>query len=99
MLEPIRDRVAVKLLDDETLKSASLVIPDAIDQEPTKGKVVAVGPGKLLDNGETVGLQIKLDDIVIFGKYQGQTIRVNGEEFHVLKEDDVYAIVREEGGE
>jgi chaperonin GroES len=99
MLEPIRDRVAVKLLDDETLKSASLVIPDAIDQEPTKGKVVAVGPGKLLENGETVGLQIKLDDIVIFGKYQGQTIRVNGEEFHVLKEDDVYAIVREEGGE
>lgn len=98
-LEPIRDRIVVKLLDDDTLSASSLVIPDAVDAEPTKGQVLSVGPGRTLENGEVDTMQIKVDDIVVFGKYHGQTVRVNGQEFHILKEEEIYAIVREEGEE
>lgn len=93
--EPIRDRLVVELLDDDTLNASSLVIPDAVNAQPTKGKVLAVGPGRVLDNGEHVEMQIKVDDTVVFGTFQGQTIKVDGQDYHILKEEEVYAIVRE----
>lgn len=93
--EPIRDRLVVELLEDDTLSASNLYIPDAVDSKPTKAKVLAVGPGKILENGEHVEMQIKVDDVVVFGTFHGQTIRVDGQDYHILKEEEVYAILRE----
>ncbi|KKW68648.1 molecular chaperone GroES [Lampropedia cohaerens] len=92
-LRPLHDRVIVKRLENETKTAAGIVIPDNAAEKPDQGEVLAVGPGKRKDNGEQIKPDVKVGDRVLFGKYAGQTVKVDGEEVLVLKEDDILAIV------
>ena len=92
-LKPLHDRIVVKTLDAETKTASGIVIPDNAQEKPTTGKVLAVGHGRILDNGTTVSLTVQVGDEVLFGKYAGQTVKVGGEELTVLKEEDIFAIL------
>lgn len=92
-LKPIRDRIIIKPLDAETVTKSGIVIPDNAAEKPQQGRVLGVGTGKVADTGEIVALVVKEGDTVMYGKYSGQTVKVDGEELIVLKEDDVMAIV------
>ena len=92
-LRPLADRVIVKRIDSETKTASGIVIPDAAAEKPDQGEVLAVGPDRTNDKGETKPLSVKVGDRVIFGKYSGQTVKVDGEELLVMKEDDLFAVV------
>ena len=92
-LRPLADRVIVKRIDSETKTASGIVIPDAAAEKPDQGEVLAVGPGRTNDKGETKPLSVKVGDRVIFGKYSGQTVKVDGDELLVMKEDDLFAVV------
>lgn len=92
-LRPLHDRVIVRRMEEERTSAGGIVIPDSATEKPSKGEVVAVGNGKKLDNGETQSLDVKAGDQVLFGKYSGTEVKVDGEELLVMKEDDIMAIV------
>ena len=92
-LRPLGDRVIVKRIESETKTASGLYIPDSAAEKPDQGEVIAVGPGKTNDKGETKGLSVKVGDRVLFGKYSGQTVKVDGEELLVMKEEDLFAVV------
>jgi chaperonin GroES len=92
-LRPIDDRVVVKVLDAEEKTKGGIVLPDTAKEKPQKGEVVAVGEGKLLDNGKRQPPAVKKGDTVLFGKYSGTEVKVDGEEFMILKEGDILAKV------
>lgn len=92
-LRPLHDRVVVKRLDNETKTASGIVIPDNAAEKPDQGEVLAVGKGKLLDDGSIRALEVKVGDRVIFGKYSGQTVKVEGDELLVMREDDIMAVV------
>jgi chaperonin GroES len=92
-LRPLHDRVIVKRLENETKTASGIVIPDAATEKPDQGEVLAVGPGKKNDKGETIALNVKVGDRVLFGKYSGQSVKINGDELLVMKEDDLFAVV------
>ena len=94
-LRPIADRVIVKRLENETKTASGIVIPDTAAEKPDQGEVLAVGPGKSNDQGEVKALTVKVGDRVLFGKYSGQTLKLNGEELLVMKEDDLFAVVEQ----
>src|SRR5882762_9913386 len=92
-LRPLHDRVIVKRLEQETKTASGIVIPDNAAEKPDQGEVLAVGPGKRSEKGDFIVLNIKVGDRVLFGKYSGQTVKVDGEELLVMKEDDLFAVV------
>jgi len=92
-LRPLNDRVIVKRLDQETKTASGLIIPDAAAEKPDQGEVLAVGNGKILDDGKVRPLDVKVGDRVLFGKYAGQTVKVDGDELLVMREEDIMAIV------
>jgi len=92
-LRPLGDRVIVKRVESETKTASGIVIPDAAAEKPDQGEVLAVGPGKTNDKGETKALTVKVGDRVLFGKYSGQTVKVEGEELLVLREEDIVGVV------
>ncbi|QNN57977.1 co-chaperone GroES [Diaphorobacter ruginosibacter] len=92
-LRPLHDRVIVKRLENETKTASGIVIPDSAAEKPDQGEVVAVGPGKRDDKGALIALNVKVGDRVLFGKYSGQSVKVNGDELLVMKEDDLFAVV------
>ena len=92
-LRPLHDRVIVKRLENETKTASGIVIPDSAAEKPDQGEVVAVGAGKRNDKGELLALTVKVGDRVLFGKYSGQTVKVDGDELLVMKEDDLFAVV------
>lgn len=92
-LRPLDDRVVVQPLDAEEVTAGGIVLPDAAKEKPQRGKVVAVGVGKLLDSGNRGELSVAVGDEVIFGKYGGSDVEVNGEEFKILRESDILAKV------
>ena len=93
-LRPLHDRVIVKRLEQETKTASGIVIPDNAAEKPDQGEVLAVGPGKCNEkSGDFVALNIKVGDRVLFGKYSGQTVKVDGDELLVMKEDDLFAVV------
>jgi chaperonin GroES len=94
-LKPIRDRIVVKLLEAETVTKGGLVIPDAAAEKPCQGIVLEVGTGHITEDGTIVPLAIAVDDRVLFSKHAGQTVKIEGEEFHLLREEEVVAIIRE----
>ena len=94
-LRPLHDRVIVKRLDQETKTASGIVIPDAAAEKPDQGQVLAVGNGKILEDGKVRSLDVKVGDRVLFGKYSGQTVKVSGEELLVMREEDVMAIVQQ----
>ena len=83
----------VKRLEQETKTASGIVIPDAAAEKPDQGEVLAVGPGKKSDKGDLVAMNVKVGDRVLFGKYSGQTVKVDGDELLVMKEDDLFAVV------
>jgi chaperonin GroES len=92
-LNPMHDRVAVQLVEPETTTASGIVIPDNAKEKPSTGNVVAVGSGRVLENGSRVPLTVKVGDRVLFGKFAGQSVKVNGEEYTILREEDIFAIV------
>ncbi len=92
-LRPLHDRVVVKRLEEERKTAGGIVIPDSAAEKPIRGKIIAVGNGKILENGETRALDIKVDDTVLFGKYSGTEVKVDGDELLVMREDDIMAII------
>jgi len=92
-LRPLNDRVIVKRLDQETKTASGLIIPDAAAEKPDQGEVLAVGNGKILEDGKVRPLDVKVGDRVLFGKYAGQTVKIDGQELMVMREEDIMAIV------
>ncbi len=92
-LRPLHDRVVVKRLENETKTASGIVIPDNAAEKPDQGEVLAVGPGRLDEDGDRIKMDVKVGDRVLFGKYSGQTVKVDGEEILVMKEEDLFAVV------
>jgi chaperonin GroES len=92
-LRPLHDRVIVKRSPEERTSPGGIVIPDTAAEKPIRGEVVAVGRGKILDNGETRPLDVKVGDKVLFGKYSGTEVKVDGEELLVMREEDLMAVI------
>ena len=94
-IRPLHDRVVVRRLEDERTSAGGIVIPDSAAEKPMRGEVVAIGSGKVLDSGEVRALEIKIGDVVIFGKYSGTEVKVNNHDLVVMREDDIMAVVNE----
>ena len=94
-IRPLHDRVIVKRVEAERTTASGIVIPDSAGEKPDQGEVLAVGPGKRDDNGKQIALDVKVGDRVLFGKYSGQTVKVDGDELLVMKEDDLFAVVEQ----
>lgn len=92
-IRPLHDRVIIQRLDAETKSPGGIVIPDTAAEKPIRGKVVAVGKGKILENGSVRPLDVKVGDKILFGKYSGTTVKVDGEELLVMREEDIMAVV------
>ena len=92
-IRPLHDRVIIRRMEEERTYPGGIVIPDSATEKPIKGEVIAVGNGKLLENGELRALDLKAGDKVLFGKYSGTEVKVEGEELLVMKEDDVMAVI------
>ena len=92
-LRPLHDRVIVKRLDNERKTASGIVIPDSAAEKPDQGEVLAVGNGKVQDDGKVRALAVKVGDKVLFGKYSGQAVKVDGDELLVMREEDIMAVV------
>ena len=92
-LQPLNDRIIVRRSDPETRTASGIVIPDSAGEKPEQGEVIAVGPGTRNDKGDLIAPAVKVGDRIIFGKYSGQTVKVDGSELLVIREEDVFAIV------
>ncbi|WP_017942807.1 MULTISPECIES: co-chaperone GroES [unclassified Thioalkalivibrio] len=92
-LRPLHDRVIVKRMEEERTTPGGIVIPDSAAEKPIRGEVLAVGNGKILDNGESRPLDVKAGDKVLFGKYSGTEVKVEGEDVLVMREDDIMAVI------
>ncbi|MES2299925.1 MAG: co-chaperone GroES [Pseudomonadota bacterium] len=92
-LRPLHDRVIVKRLDQETKTASGLIIPDAAAEKPDQGEILAVGKGKVMDDGKVRELEVRIGDRVLFGKYSGQTVKVDGNELLVMREEDIMAVL------
>ena len=94
-IKPLQDRIIVKRLEEEAKTKGGIIIPDAAKEKPQEGKVIAVGDGKVLDNGQKFALTVKVGDKILFGKYSGTEIKIDGEEHLIMREDDVLGIVED----
>lgn len=92
-IRPLHDRVVIKRLEEEQKTSGGIVIPDTAAEKPQKGEVVAVGNGKILDNGETRALDVKVGDKVLFGKFSGNEVKIDDQELLVMREEDILAVL------
>jgi chaperonin GroES len=92
-IRPLHDRIVVKRVEEEKTSPGGIVIPDTAKEKPIRGEVIAVGNGKLLDNGQVRGLDVKVGDKVLFGKYSGTEVKIDGIEYLMLREDDVMGVL------
>lgn len=92
-LRPLHDRVIVKRLDNERKTASGIVIPDSAAEKPDQGEIIAVGSGKRGEDGKVQPLDVKVGDKVLFGKYSGQTVKVDGEEVLVIREEEILAVI------
>ena len=92
-LRPLHDRVIVKRLEEERVSAGGIVIPDSATEKQTRGKVIAAGEGRILEDGKVRPMSVQEGDTVLFGKYAGQEIKIDGEELVFLKEDDIVAVI------
>ena len=93
-LRPLHDRVIIRRLDQETKTASGLIIPEAAAEKPDQGEVLAVGNGKILEDGKVRSLDVKVGDYVLFGKYSGQAVKIDGEELLVMREEDLMAVIQ-----
>jgi chaperonin GroES len=92
-VKPLQDRILIKRIEEEAKTKGGIIIPDAAKEKPQEGLVVAVGDGKVLESGQRVAPEVKPGDKILFGKYSGTEIKVDGEEHLILREDDILAII------
>ena len=92
-IKPLHDRVVIKRMEEEKMSAGGIVIPDSATEKPIKGEVVAVGSGKVLDNGNVRTVSVKVGDKVLFGKYSGTEVKLDGTDYLVVKEDDIFAVL------
>ena len=92
-LRPLHDRVIVKRMEEERMSAGGIVIPDSATEKPIRGEVLAVGNGKILENGDKRALDIGVGDTVLFGKYSGTEVKVDGDELLVMREEDIMAVI------
>ena len=92
-IKPIRDNIVVKRMDEEEKKIGSIIIPDSAKEKPLTAEVIAVGSGRSLKDGKKVALEVKVGDKVLVGKYSGSEVKLDGEEYLILKEDEVLGVV------
>jgi len=92
-IRPLQDRVIVKRIEEEEKTKGGIIIPDTAKEKPQEGKVVAVGKGKLNDNGKVVPLDVKVNDRILFGKYSGSEIVIDGEEHLIMREEDILGVI------
>ena len=93
-LAPLHDRVIIKPSQPEEVTKGGIIIPDTAKEKPMQGEVVAVGPGKLTDDGKVIPLTVKVGDKVLYGKYSGTEVEINGEQFLIMRESDIFAIIK-----
>ena len=91
-MKPLHDRVIIKRMEEEKMSAGGIVIPDSATEKPIKREIVAVGEGKPLDNGSVRALKVKTGDKVLFGKYSGTEVKVDGTDYLVVREDDIFAV-------
>ena len=92
-MKPLHDRIIVRRIEEGEQKVGGIIIPDSAKEKPQQGKVIAVGAGKIKDDGKVLPLDVKEGDTILFGKYSGQEIKIDGEEYLIMREDEVLAIV------
>ena len=92
-LRPLQDRILVQRVEEETTTKGGIIIPDTAKEKPAEGKVIAVGNGKTGDDGKKVPLELKAGDRILFGKYSGTEVKIEGEEYLIMREDDVLGVV------
>ncbi|PID49458.1 MAG: co-chaperone GroES [Proteobacteria bacterium] len=94
-IRPLHDRVVVRRMEEERKTAGGIIIPDNATEKPDRGQVVAAGPGKYGDDNERMPLQVKVGDAVLFGKYAGTTVKVDGEELLIMREEDILAVIEQ----
>ncbi|MFW2374604.1 MAG: co-chaperone GroES [Gammaproteobacteria bacterium] len=92
-IRPLHDRVVVKRMEEERTSAGGIVIPDSATEKPSRGEIIAVGNGKVSDNGEVRALDVKVGDVVLFGKFAGTEVKVEGEEVLIMREDDIMGVI------
>ena len=92
-IRPLHDRVVVRRMEEERTTAGGILIPDSAAEKPMRGEIIAVGLGKALDNGDVRALAVKVGDVVLFGKYSGTEVKVDGQELVVMREDDIMGVV------
>jgi len=92
-LKPLSDRLLVKPVDEEEKTASGIIVPDTAKQKPMRGKVIAAGPGKMNDEGKRMSMDVKVGDIVLYGKYSGTEIKLDKEDYLILNENDILAII------
>ncbi len=92
-IRPLHDRVVVKRLEEERTTAGGIVLPDSATEKPSEGEIIAAGNGKLLENGETRALDVKVGDKILFGKYSGNEVKIEGEDYIVMREDDIMGVI------
>ncbi len=92
-IRPLHDRIIVERVEEETTTAGGIIIPDTAKEKPQKGKIVAVGKGKTTDDGKSVALDVKVGDKVLFGKYAGTDIKIEGKEYLMMREDDILGVI------
>ena len=94
-VKPLQDRLVVKRIEEEEKTKGGIIIPDAAKEKPQEGRVIAVGEGKVLENGQRSPVSVKVGDKILFGKYSGTEIKIDGEEHLIMREDDVLAVIED----
>ena len=94
-VRPLHDRIIVQRLEEGEQKVGGIIIPDTAKEKPQQGKVIAAGSGKTKDDGKRVPLDVKTGDLILFGKYSGQEIKLDGEEYLIMREDEVLAVIED----
>ena len=92
-IKPLHDRVVIERLEEELMSAGGIVLPDSAKQKPVRGRVVSIGPGKLVDNGQVIPLGVKEGDEVLFGQYSGTEVKISGQEYVVMREDDIMGVI------
>ena len=92
-IRPLQDRIVVRRTEEETKSAGGIVIPDSAAEKPSQGEVIAVGPGKKLDNGTVQGVDLKAGDKILFGQYAGSSVKLDGEELLIMNESEVFGVV------
>ena len=92
-MKPLHDRIIVRRIEEGEQKIGGIIIPDSAKEKPQQGKVISAGAGKVKDDGKRIPLDVKAGDLILFGKYSGQEIKLDGEEFLIMREDEVLAVI------